>query len=574
GEVNPLSDTITMSVTDATGDSDATPGQIVISIVDDIPVAEDNANSVSEGASTNGNIITDDDGFGVDVAGADGLAGIVGVTSDGSGDSDTTGPFTVTSSLGTLTVQANGDYTYDSFANSTNANTTDTFTYQIIDADGDISEAQLVITINNVSGNVSDNDALVFEAGLDGIGSDAGSDSEIDANGQITVTGASGTLTYSLTSSATGSYGTLTLDPVTGEYTYTLTAPVDGDTLSPDQGGDNGDNTVNATVVTGFETFTYQVVDQDNNVIGSGEIQVSIVDDVPTATDQTLITVAEDAADIGGNVMTDGVADTEGADGATVTAITVGSETVAVPQDGNVATLTNANGTYTIDMDGNWTFNPTDSLDQTGGSIVADFTYTLTDGDGDVDTGAQPIRIEDGQAPGNPDGLDLALDDQNLADGSTPGGDDFDQGTINFVPGSDPFATIVFGDVLDLGGDLDWVRTGDFEIVGSDTNGPVVTLTLVVSGNDATVTATLNDNYLGHDLAGDDLEDLGFVNVVATDTDGDKAVGRVDVSVSDDIPTAEDDTNSVVEGLDNFTTGNVYDGAGVGDNPDELGADT
>ncbi|MCA0904767.1 hypothetical protein, partial [Qipengyuania aquimaris] len=39
GEVNPLSDTITMSVTDATGDSDATPGQIVISIVDDIPVA-------------------------------------------------------------------------------------------------------------------------------------------------------------------------------------------------------------------------------------------------------------------------------------------------------------------------------------------------------------------------------------------------------------------------------------------------------------------------------------------------------------------------------------------------------
>ncbi|WP_232725624.1 Ig-like domain-containing protein [Qipengyuania seohaensis] len=574
GEGTPILDTVTMSVTDATGDSDATPGSIVISIVDDVPVAEDNTNTVSEGASTAGNILTDDDGFGVDVAGADGLAGILGVTSDDSGDSDATGPFTVTSSLGTLTVQANGDYTYDSFANSTNANTTDTFTYQIIDADGDISEAQLVITINNVAGNVSDNDALVFEAGLDGIGSDAGSDSEIDANGQITVTGASGTLTYSLTSSATGSYGTLTLDPVTGEYTYTLTTPVDGDTLSPDQGGDNDDNTINATVVTGFETFTYQVVDQDNNVIGTGEIQVSIVDDVPTATDQTLITVAEDAADIGGNVMTDGVADTEGADGATVTSITVGADTVAVPQDGSDATLSNANGTYTIDMDGNWTFNPTDSLDQTGGPIVADFTYTLTDGDGDLDTATQPIRIEDGQAPGNPDGLDLALDDQNLADGSTPGGDDFDQGTINFVPGSDPFATIVFGDVLDLGGDLDWVRTGDFEIVGSDGNGPVVTLTLVVNGNDATVTATLNDNYLGHDLAGDDLDDLGFVNVVATDTDGDKAFGRVDVSVSDDVPTAEDDTNSVVEGLGNFTTGNVYDGAGVGDNPDELGADT
>ncbi|WP_160596141.1 Ig-like domain-containing protein [Qipengyuania aquimaris] len=573
GEINPLSDTIDMSVTDATGDSDLTPGQIVISIVDDIPVAEDNANTVSEGASTSGNILTDDDGFGVDVAGADGLAGILGVTSDDTGDSDSTGPFTVTSSLGTLTIQANGDYTYDSFANSTNADTTDTFTYQIIDSDGDVAEAQLVISIDNVAGNVSDNDALVFEAGLDGIGSAGGTDSETDANGQITVTGASGTLTYSLTSSATGSYGTLTLDAATGEYSYTLTAPADGDTLSPDQGGDNGDNTVNASVVSGFETFTYQVVDQDNNVIGTGEIQVSIVDDVPTATDQTLITVAEDAADIGGNVMTDGVADTEGADGATVTAITVGSDTVAVPQDGNVATLTNGNGTYTIDMDGNWTFDPATGLDQTSGAILADFTYTLTDGDGDIDTATQPIRIEDGAAPGDPAGLDLSVDDQNLADGSTPGGDDFDQGTINFVPGSDPFATIVFGDVGDLGGDLDWVRTGDFEIVGSDADGPVVTLTLVVNGNDATVTATLNDNYLGHADAGDELDALGFVNVVATDLDGDVALGRVDVSVSDDVPLAVDDSNTVVEGAGNSASGNVYDGTTGGDNADAINAD-
>ena len=32
GEINPLSDTITMAVTDATGDSDATPASIVISM--------------------------------------------------------------------------------------------------------------------------------------------------------------------------------------------------------------------------------------------------------------------------------------------------------------------------------------------------------------------------------------------------------------------------------------------------------------------------------------------------------------------------------------------------------------
>ena len=43
GEVNPLSDTITMAVTDATGDSDGTPASIVISIGDDIPVADNDS---------------------------------------------------------------------------------------------------------------------------------------------------------------------------------------------------------------------------------------------------------------------------------------------------------------------------------------------------------------------------------------------------------------------------------------------------------------------------------------------------------------------------------------------------
>ncbi|TGV29600.1 hypothetical protein, partial [Mesorhizobium sp. M8A.F.Ca.ET.142.01.1.1] len=47
-----------MAVTDATGDSDTTPASIVISIVDDIPVAANDANSVTEGLghSTNGNV--------------------------------------------------------------------------------------------------------------------------------------------------------------------------------------------------------------------------------------------------------------------------------------------------------------------------------------------------------------------------------------------------------------------------------------------------------------------------------------------------------------------------------------
>ncbi|WP_160727809.1 beta strand repeat-containing protein [Qipengyuania vulgaris] len=521
--------TIGFTVTDSEGETADTT--LDITFDDDAPTATDNTNSVVEGATVTGNILTDDDGFGVDANGADGTLTILAVS--GSGSSDDGAPFVVTGTYGELTVNADGSYSYESFANATNADAIDSFTYQIVDADGDISEAALDIDITNVAGTVEDDEATVNEAGLP-TGSDAPSDSEIDADGQITVVDATGTFTYVLTDPAGGNYGTLTLDSVTGEYTYTLDTNVDGDSITLDQGGDNGTNTV-----TGQESFGYEVYDEFNNLIGSGTINVDIVDDVPTATDQALINVAEDAADISGNVMTDGTPDTEGADGASVTAITVGAQTVAVPQDGSDATLMTANGTYTIDMDGNWTFDPNPGLDQSSGAIVADFSYTLTDGDGDTDTATQPIRILDGTGPNDPEAVSLTVDDQNLADGSTPAGPDSDSETINFVPGSDPFESIVFGDTSGLDGGLTWARVDDFTITGSDGGRLVVTLTLNVVGDDATVTATLNDNYLGHASQGDELDALGSVDVIATDIDGDTATGSVAVNVSDDVPTLE-----------------------------------
>jgi len=138
--------------------------------------------------------------------------------------------------------------------------------------------------------------------------------------------------------------------------------------------------------------------------------------------------------------------------------------------------------------------------------------------------------------------ITLALDDQNLADGTTPvGGPETDSNSITFTPGSDPIASIVFSiDLSGLGGVLDWVRVSDIQIVGNDpdTGLPVVTLDLSVIGNVATVTATLNDNYDSHPVIDvDDLQDLGSVGVVATDVGGTAATGTVNVTVSDDLPT-------------------------------------
>ena len=78
GEINPLSDTITLSVTDATGDSDATPGSLVISIVDDIPVAANDADSVTEGLGqvADGNVFSGSGG--TDGNATDGTADVIG----------------------------------------------------------------------------------------------------------------------------------------------------------------------------------------------------------------------------------------------------------------------------------------------------------------------------------------------------------------------------------------------------------------------------------------------------------------------------------------------------------------
>ncbi len=541
-------------VADSDTPADTAPTTLNIVFDDDAPTATNDAptGDVTEGGTTGGNVLAND------VAGADGFAAagpVVSVrTQDGTvidATPDGDGNYTVETDLGVLTINQDGTYSYASKPNSTNADTSDTFVYTVRDGDGDEAEASLTIGIDNVAGQVFDEDVLVNEAGLSPDGSSAGDGSNVDS-GQITVTGATGTLTYSLvggvfddngtpgdasddTYTIDGTYGTIVLNASTGAYTYTLDTNFDD--------ADTAENTTNT--VLDAENFEYEVRDDLNNLItdpaDDNLIVVNIVDDIPTAVDETSRSVAEDAVGtIGGNVLTN---DTEGADGATVTKLTVGTDTVDVPQDGSTASISSANGTYTIDMDGNWTFDPNPGLDQSAGAIDADFSYTLTDSDDDFREATQPIEILDGNPPADPGAVTVTVDDENLVDGSDPDAAQpviFSQ-DITFVPGSDPFASFVFGDVSNLSGDLTWNRDSNTQITGTGTNGTVITLNLTVTGNVATVTATLNDNYLGHDSQGDELDAMGFVNVLATDLDGDVATGQVNVEISDDVPTAGND---------------------------------
>jgi VCBS repeat-containing protein len=257
---------VTVTITD----SDGTPKQVTLTlnIGDDVPSASADSNSVNEGASINGNVLNNDD------LGADhGVIGINGRVTGVAQGSSTTNPVSgnlggLTGQYGTLTLNANGSYTYVADPDKVAANAVDHFVYTITDGDGDTSTVTLDITVSNVTVTASGGDAVVNEAGL-ATGSAASGSSEIFA-GAITPAGGTGPYTYELTSNVAGAYGTLVLNPSTGSYTYTLTKAYDGTTTN------NG-----VTTELDKDSFTYKVTDAHGNTT-TGTILVDIVDDVPT----------------------------------------------------------------------------------------------------------------------------------------------------------------------------------------------------------------------------------------------------------------------------------------------------
>ncbi len=180
------------TVTDANGNT--TTGTINVSIVDDVPTARADTDSVTEGADTTGNVLTGvgttSGAAGVDTAGADGFGSpqVVGVAAGNNTSSPVSGGVGTVSgiagSYGTLYLNVDGTYTYDANPNAVTTNQTDTFVYTVQDGDGDLSTTTLTINVNNVSVTASDTEALVNEAGLPS-GSDAWANSEA-FNGAIT----------------------------------------------------------------------------------------------------------------------------------------------------------------------------------------------------------------------------------------------------------------------------------------------------------------------------------------------------------------------------------------------------
>ncbi|MCG8427845.1 MAG: retention module-containing protein, partial [Chromatiales bacterium] len=151
-------DQFTVTVTDTTSNSDS--DTLDIQILDTAPTANADTNSIIEDAISNtvtANVKANDN------EGQDTLVDVTGVAAGDSGGATVSGQVgaTVVGSYGSIAIAADGSYTYtlDNGNAAVDAllpgqSLTDTFSYSITDADGDVATTTVTITINGASDGV------------------------------------------------------------------------------------------------------------------------------------------------------------------------------------------------------------------------------------------------------------------------------------------------------------------------------------------------------------------------------------------------------------------------------------
>ncbi|RBW50178.1 VCBS domain-containing protein [Marinobacter sp. F3R11] len=492
-------------------------------IYDNSLTATDNAGEVTEDgpASASGNVIADDDGAGVD-SDSDGPVSQL-VVSEVNGSAGNVASV-VAGSYGSVTIGSDGSYTYtldntseDVQALAVGETLTEIFSYTLSDQGSDTSTAVLTITINGTNdAPVATANSNLLAGGATSVSGNmltddngAGVDSDIDGD----------TLSVSAIDAAGGDqYGTLILNDADGSYTYAL-------------------DTGNATVLfllqaLGFgqtltETYEYTVSDgQGGSDTATLTITIRGTNSVPVATANSNA-IAEGEASVSGNMLADddgaGVDTDIDDDTLSVSAI----DATGGDQYGTL-TLNDADGSYTYAIDNS---NPAVQALGVGQSLTEVYTYTVSDGQGGTDTATLTITIN---GSNDQPVLGTAQPDQTSTDGET----------ITPLDVSVNFSDVDTSDVLTFSASN--LPTG----LSIDTNTGVISGTIDGSASQS-----------------------GPFNVTITADDG--SATRTDTflwTVTNPVPTATDNTGSVIEDGPSSASGNVItddDGAGVDSDPDD-----
>ncbi|WP_341857472.1 VCBS domain-containing protein (plasmid) [Escherichia coli] len=567
-------------------------GSLVISIIDDAPLAKNDIDNVAANQFTpeTGNVLTgvgtSSGATGADKISADGVS-ISTVVSDNVSanvvtDDGTT--LTIEGQYGTLILnKTTGEYSYERHE-GTPGGVNEVFTYTLVDGDGDSSTANLTLVIGNSAPLVTlpssyGESTKVYESGLNNGGSKASTDKETTSGtiaftspdglasqdavklGGHTLTTADQTFSDGLTAryeynSATGT-GTI-------HYSYTLPANTSGDNANA--------------------TFAVEVTDIDGDKTASGDLVINIIDDAPVAKPDTN-SITEDSVPnpVSGNVLTGGVssgdtADTQGADKANVSGVQAG--TVASGEhvaNGALNTAVNGEyGTLILRADGSYTYqlnnNNTDVNALKDNQSLQDvFSYTITDGDGDKSTATITITIN-GHTDGAPN---VVITDHN---GSALGANSIAENATTPVQGE---FTVNAADGLKS------ITIGGTTILTSELLDLSPTTPKTIAGTEGTLTLTDYDPVTGKvsysyqqsdsskDHSGGDTSVSDTFPIVVTDNANESsAATNLVILITDTAPEAKADTGTVTED-GAALEGNVITGGSSNstDVADRLGAD-
>ncbi|MEC7941300.1 MAG: retention module-containing protein [Pseudomonadota bacterium] len=368
----------------------------------------------------------------------------------------------------------------------------------------------------------------------------------------------------------TVSFSTTTL----GEYTFTLLEALD-----------HADGLANNDL--SFDLPVY-AVDSDGDDSLVSQLNVTIGDDVQIMQDGTLDIVEPNLADDKVTTNIIDVMPNQSADGATITQFTYDGQLRTLDQnDTGEQQFSFTEGELYITLQGEMRFEPNRNLDHSASEdIVKSIVVTSNGFDNDPVTATVTLTITDGDNPTIDAVPSVALEEADLADGSSPSGSVVSQTeTITFTNQSDDVVTFRLepsefntGGILKSDGLEVEIReepTGSGNYIGFTTDiSNVETMVFTLAFSSTTLgeyTFTLLEAIDHTPIQGNN--DLTFnLPVYAVDSDGDDSLmSPLAVTITDDIQVMVDGALSIEEptvadlatGTPTTTTVNILDQKGA-----------
>ncbi|GAA4443745.1 VCBS domain-containing protein [Novipirellula rosea] len=572
-----ITDVFSYTVSDAEGLNSTAQITITLHGANDDPIAVvDTPIAVSAGGYSGGtagtdptgNVLTNDtDVDSGDTKTVDGVAAGVQASASGSVGSSVTG------SYGSITIAANGVYTYTLDNNNaavqalrTSSDTlTDVFTYTMIDASGSASTTQVSVTIqgaNDAPVGVDDTATAVESggvanatAGTNPTGNVLTNDTDLDSGDTKSVSGVAAgsqvSASGSVATGVSGTYGQITINS-NGSYSYVV---------------DNNNAAVQALRTSGdtlTDVFTYTMVDTAG-LDSTAEITVTIqgsndnpvaTADTPTAVEAGGLANGTAGTDPTGNVLSNDT-DVDAGDTKNVAGVAAGVQASASGSVGS--SVAGSYGSVTINSDGSYTYvvdnsNAAVQALRTASDTLQDvFTYTVVDASGADATTQVTITIQ-----GQNDTPTAIVDNAVAVEaGGTANGTAGTNPTGNVLTNDTDFDSVGNGETKSVSGVAAGVTGSASGSVASSVTGTYGAITINSDGSYSYVVDNSNTDVQALRNSGDTLDDV--FTYTMTDAAGATSTTQITVTIQgqNDAPTALADNTIAVEsgGLANGSAG-------------------